>query len=92
MHIDGFSSNFGSEFQAELDAALEDGLSDEGTIDEDGSSCSSSDSRGRNSNIDGICEINMMSLDAEQELPSIAEGMVTTRYGKSVFELQENIS
>lgn len=80
LHTDGISSNFDSECQAELGSAQEDGLSDDGTIDEDGSSCRGSGSRGRNSN------------SGEQELPSIAEHMVTAGYGKSVFELQENIS
>lgn len=69
--------------------APDDGLSDDGSTDEDGSSGSGSGSgsRGRNSNADWICEVDMMPLDAVLDLRSIAERMVTAGYGKECVRI-----
>lgn len=56
------------------------GSSDELSTDEDGES-SSGHRRGRSSNADEICEIDMMPLDAVLDLRSIAKRMVANGYG-----------
>lgn len=71
----------------EPNLAPEDGLSDDGSTDEDGSNGSGSASRGQNSNADWICEIDMMPFDAEHDLRSIAERMVTAGYGKECVRI-----
>lgn len=56
-------------------------------MEEDGSNDSGSENRGRNSNADEICKIDMIPIDAEHDLRSIAERMVTVGYGKACVQI-----
>lgn len=62
------------------------GSSDELSTDEDGGS-SSEHRRGRSSNADEICEIDMMPLDAVLDLRSIAKRMVANGYGSECVRI-----